>query len=424
MKRVALAFLTLALAATFHPVTSAAEPVRARTGVTIEVTPTRIALSHAYEWAPWRISGADLQTFGSECRLRLRHRESGRLYFDGVAIEGRLSGAFMPASRGMPLGAFQPVAKCTRPGTSVVDTYAAANDVVVKAGSRAGVRSVSRGSRGTTVKGTVKVWNRGRLVFSGWENARVAVQVKKPAGWTTARIVTSGPGGAVKATFSTTGKWSWRLVTLGNSVVWPSSLSSPGIPLSTTLRVDASPERIAINQTFAPVTWSASRTDGEPLGSCIVWLENKRSRTGLADDPDLRENQSSGLMRIHHANVEPGPHTVVKECFFSGVAIDEVMVKWASRSGVRSVTRISGRTTVKAVVKRWDTYGARFIGWTNARVAIQVKKPSGWVTARIVRSGAGGAVSATFSTSTNLPWRVVALESARVWSSTSAAAQG
>ncbi|KRA30858.1 hypothetical protein ASD81_15200 [Nocardioides sp. Root614] len=417
--------LALALAATVHPVTSSAEPVSAREGVTLEVTPRRIVMAHAYEWVTWSFSGLDVQD--RTCDLYFQSRASGEYHYLGASVSvGHLSGVFNYYGGGVRHpGAYRPVVRCTRPQSTVLDNYPAAYDIVIKYGSRAGVRSVSRGSGGTTVKGVAKVWDPADLVFRGWANARVAVQVKKPSGWTTARIVTSGAGGAVKATFSTTSNWSWRLVTLGSSRAWPSTLASPPIPLSKTLRIDAVPERIAVNQDFAPVTWAASRTDGEALSFCNLWVENKRSRDGIADDADLRENQSSGQMRIYHANVEPGLHNVVMECHTSGVAVDEVMIKWGSRSRASSVTRSSGRTAVKGVVKRWTIYeGGKFIGWSNARVAVQVKKASGWTTARIVRASASGAVSATFSTSTNLPWRLVALESPHVWGSTSAAAQG
>jgi hypothetical protein len=151
---------------------------------------------------------------------------------------------------------------------------------------------------------------------------------------------------------------------------------------------------------------------------CSITLQHKASRAWV--DSDQTDGANSGSLRVDDYGLRPGVHQLLADCYFSGDAVDEITIKFGSRSVVTSSSRDGRKVSLKGVVRRWSASDTRFVGWRNAMVKVQRRTTDGWRTVKKVESGRKGHVAVAVTSRRAAKWRLVAAESRSTWSSVSA----
>lgn len=177
--------------------------------------------------------------------------------------------------------------------------------------------------------------------------------------------------------------------------------------------IDATPEKVAVVHSYENVRWSVNGVD---LNNdwCSIELQHTSSRT-LVDIDFADADASSGDIRIYDWEVRPGGYRMLAECDRAGNAVDDIIVKWGSRSSVTSTSRRGNTVAVAGTVTRWSPTYTAFRPWAGTKVTLQRYSAGRWRYVKTLTSDSRGRVSTTTFSSKPSSWRLSAKETSTTW---------
>lgn len=193
-------------------------------------------------------------------------------------------------------------------------------------------------------------------------------------------------------------------------------------PASATTGLDATPEKVVVDQSYENV---AVRLGGVAANeSCSIRLENFATRD-YVDSDYLIDGVKTTTLKMYDWQVKPGKHRVMAECtnydtFTDTTAYDDIVVKFrgyvtnkATRSG--AYVTISGRATRYS----GDILSTR-APVPNKTLVLEKKVAGVWKSIKYPTTTSTGAYSIRIYSSAAAYWRVRLPETTKAWSAAAA----
>jgi hypothetical protein len=199
---------------------------------------------------------------------------------------------------------------------------------------------------------------------------------------------------------------------------------SVGLQQGTDYRINATPERVVVNQSYENVRWSVANdgclTDGEAT------LEHVATRTVADQEYDANEGDGLGSTARLYDWERMGEYRVYGEAwsdcageFGDTVPLegDVIMVKRAARVTLDG-NRNGRRVTLAAKVNRYAGGNPTWANHRGARVIFQQQTTSGWKQVASDRANRRGVATASLRSGRDR-FRAVVLPTSTVWGQTS-----
>lgn len=182
------------------------------------------------------------------------------------------------------------------------------------------------------------------------------------------------------------------------------------------------PSRVVVDQAYELLPWRLSGVDFDDSRDswemCSLALEHRATRKTL--EYDLEDEHTQGNLRIDELSLKysapPGLYDLVVSCIEAGDASTSLVIKWGSRTKVKSVRRNGKKSQVRGRVLRYE---GDWTGWKGARVTLQRSTRKGWRKVKTVRAGKKGAVAVNAKLPRKAMIRLVTREGKTTFGSTS-----
>lgn len=189
------------------------------------------------------------------------------------------------------------------------------------------------------------------------------------------------------------------------------------------LRFVATPKKVVINQSYENVSWSLKGGDLDWVDSVDANLEHVATRVSADFDYAYSPAYLGGTFRLYDWE-RPGRYVVYGEAWDwdynpMSVAPAYITAKFDARSNFSS-TRKGSYVTLRAVTKKYTGSYPLWASHRNATVRFQRYANGAWRTLAKRTVPGNGVTQVTVKKATAAKYRVVALETARVWGDTSA----
>jgi opacity protein-like surface antigen len=187
-------------------------------------------------------------------------------------------------------------------------------------------------------------------------------------------------------------------------------------------RINATPERVVVNQAYENVRWRVNRRFAN---GADVTMEHVRSRSYTDSDTDTSPgNGVRGTMRVYEYD-RMGKHRVYGVGWDSNynerrLMPDFIMVKRAARVAL-SGKRHGRVVNLRAKVRKYNGSYPTWKNHRNVRVIFQRKTPRGWKRARTDKTNRRGVAAVRVHRPARFRYRALVRQTPTVWGDASRA---